>query len=192
LAQQEDMPRVGNRGFSESPGASTFQCSDGWISIAANTPKQFQALCKTLNVQQLLRDSQLIDQRTMTGKHGFVKAVNKENVQSILTEACLHFTARHLESELNSQGVPAASVRSLLTFISEALNEGLVSLPSEKVTYANGTATNFMNGFISNEDSASMHSYAPGLGQHTESLLLQLGLDSNLIANLKEDGAVYF
>jgi len=192
LAQQQDMPRVGNRGFSESPGASTFRCSDGWIAIAANTPKQFRTLCKTLNVQQLVQDPQLIDQKTLTGEHGFVKAVNKASVQSILTDACLHVSASHLESQLNSEGVPAAGVRTLFEFIGEALNEGLVSLPSERTVYANGTATDFMNGFISDQESAARPSHAPVLGQHTESILLQLGFDAKMVAHLKAEGAVYF
>ena len=33
-----DRPRVGNRGFSGSPGGATFRCADGWIATAANTP----------------------------------------------------------------------------------------------------------------------------------------------------------
>ena len=32
-----DAPRVGNRGFSGSPGAACFRCVDGWIATAANT-----------------------------------------------------------------------------------------------------------------------------------------------------------
>lgn len=192
LAQSADMPRVGNRGFSESPGASTFQCTDGWISIAANTSKQFLTLCELLGVAHITRDPLLIDQRTMTGKHGFVKAVNSQEVQGIITRACLQTSARELESSLNEAGVPAARVRSIFSFITEALTHDMVSLPRQAVAYTNGNATNFKAGFISSLDSDIEPLRAPALGEHTRSILSDLGFDAPALDALKHKGSVYF
>lgn len=192
LAQAEDMPRVGNRGFSESPGASTFQCSDGWISIAANTSKQFQALCRVLNISQLASDPQLIDQKTMTGEHGFVKAVDGQKVQKMLSDACLTVENRQLESDLNREGVPAARVRTVFGFMDEALQGDLLSLSYQQVQYQNGTATNFRNGFISNLDDEIPPLYAPALGEHTEQILSQLGFGSEELDALRKAGTVFF
>src|SRR5690606_4110451 len=33
--------RLGNRGYTGSPAADTYQCADGWLAVAANTPAQF-------------------------------------------------------------------------------------------------------------------------------------------------------
>ena len=192
LAQGEDMPRVGNRGFSESPGASTFQCSDGWISIAANTSKQFQALCTVLNISQLASDPQLIDQKTMTGEHGFVKAVDGQKVQKILSDACLKVENRKLESDLNREGVPAARVRTVFGFMDEALQGDLLSLSYQQVQYQNGMATNFRNGYVSNLDDEIPPLYAPALGEHTEQILSQLGFGSEELDALRNEGAVFF
>lgn len=192
LAQGEDMPRIGNRGFSESPGASTFQCSDGWISIAANTSNQFHKLCKILNISDLEKDPLLIDPKSMTGEHGFVKAVNKEEVQRILTQACLKTSASQLESDLNNAAVPAARVRTTFNFIKEALDDELVAISTQKVQYPNGTTTNFMNGFMSSADSESAPLLAPKLGEHTENILTRLGFSRKAIEELKRERKVHY
>ncbi len=38
LACDQEIPRVGNKGYSGSPAADTFECRDGWLAIGANTP----------------------------------------------------------------------------------------------------------------------------------------------------------
>ena len=192
LAQSADMPRIGNRGFSESPGASTFQCIDGWISVAANTPRQFLTLCELLGIADIVRDPLLIDQQTMTGKHGFVKAVDKDKVQSVLMQACMKVSSTDFENTLNEAGVPAACVRTIFGFITDALNQHTVSLPRQTVAYANGHATNFKSGFISSLDADTEPLRAPSLGEHTESILSGLGFDTAMLAELRKKGSAYF
>ncbi len=46
LTGGEEIPRVGNKGFSGSPAADTFECSDGWLAIGANTPPQIGHLMR--------------------------------------------------------------------------------------------------------------------------------------------------
>jgi crotonobetainyl-CoA:carnitine CoA-transferase CaiB-like acyl-CoA transferase len=40
LTTEVESPRVGNGGYTGSPGSDFFACSDGWIALGANTPAQ--------------------------------------------------------------------------------------------------------------------------------------------------------
>src|SRR5690606_12145059 len=131
-------------------------------------------------------------QKTMTGEHGFVKAVDGQKVQKMLSDACLTVENRQLESDLNREGVPAARVRTVFGFMDEALQGDLLSLSYQQVQYQNGTATNFRNGFISNLDDEIPPLYAPALGEHTEQILSQLGFGSEELDALRKEGTVFF
>jgi crotonobetainyl-CoA:carnitine CoA-transferase CaiB-like acyl-CoA transferase len=45
-----ESPRVGNGGYTGSPGASIFECADGWIALGANTPAQLARAAAALGV----------------------------------------------------------------------------------------------------------------------------------------------
>ena len=50
LTCDQEIPRVGNKGYSGSPGADTFACRDGWLAIGANTPAHVARLMQVLEV----------------------------------------------------------------------------------------------------------------------------------------------
>jgi crotonobetainyl-CoA:carnitine CoA-transferase CaiB-like acyl-CoA transferase len=45
-----ESPRVGNGGYTGSPGASIFECADGWLALGANTPAQLERAAAALGV----------------------------------------------------------------------------------------------------------------------------------------------
>ena len=71
--KKHDAPRVGNRGFSGSPGAACFRCEDGWLATAANTFAQFRRLGELVGLPQVPDDPSLIDQ-VVVARGGFVVA----------------------------------------------------------------------------------------------------------------------
>jgi crotonobetainyl-CoA:carnitine CoA-transferase CaiB-like acyl-CoA transferase len=50
LASDNEIPRIGNKGFSGSPAADTFACRDGWLAIGANTPAHIERLMAVLGI----------------------------------------------------------------------------------------------------------------------------------------------
>lgn len=121
--------RLGNRGYTGSPGAGTFQCLDGWLSTAANTPKQFKKLVVYLGQEQLLLDDGLLDLQLLEAQEGFVVAKDFEAVHHVLQRALLARSAGAAEDALNALGVPAARVRRLGEFLQEAKDQCHVELP---------------------------------------------------------------
>jgi crotonobetainyl-CoA:carnitine CoA-transferase CaiB-like acyl-CoA transferase len=135
----QDRPRPGNRGFSGSPGAATFRCADGWIATAANTPAQFATLCRTLGIDDVLRDATLLDVERLSQGAGFVVPRDLARLHARLETAFSSQSAAALEASLAAQGVPAARVRSLSGFMGEWTAGGMATSPVTRVAYPGGT-----------------------------------------------------
>lgn len=64
--------RLGNRGYSGSPAADTYQCVDGWLAAGANTAAQFRTLTALLGLEQLCEDERALDLEVFRSEGGFV------------------------------------------------------------------------------------------------------------------------
>jgi crotonobetainyl-CoA:carnitine CoA-transferase CaiB-like acyl-CoA transferase len=170
IATGREEPRPGNRGFSGSPGASTFRCTDGWLAVAANSPRQLAALCDLL------------------GLAGLGDGVDPAEMSRRLDEAFAGRDAGALESRLNAAGVPAARVRRLGEFLREARAGQHVGLDLQRLAGSGGDFLQLGPGMLGlgNETPAA----APPLGADTRDILVKAGLDREEIAALARDGAV--
>jgi crotonobetainyl-CoA:carnitine CoA-transferase CaiB-like acyl-CoA transferase len=121
--------RLGNRGYSGSPGADTYRCLDGWIAVGANTPSQFRKLTEVLNLPDICSDPQLVDVASFEPGEGFVRAKDAAAIRRSFEEAFLVVHAAEMEQRLNDLGVPAARVRRLGEFLSEAKDNTDLHLP---------------------------------------------------------------
>jgi crotonobetainyl-CoA:carnitine CoA-transferase CaiB-like acyl-CoA transferase len=116
LATGKAPARVGNRGFVGSPGAETFATSDGHISVAANTMKQYETLCRMLDRADLAAPPHIPGG---LAPDAFLFNLATDVLRRELTQAFAAARADRLETALNSQGVPAARVRNLQEYLSE-------------------------------------------------------------------------
>lgn len=107
MATGKAPPRVGNVGYSGSPGAETFQCRDGLLALGANTPQQMVALARVLGIQDQVEP-------LLAGQDkGFVSGQHGAQLRALLMEALASASAPELEQSLNAAKVPAAWVRDL-------------------------------------------------------------------------------
>jgi crotonobetainyl-CoA:carnitine CoA-transferase CaiB-like acyl-CoA transferase len=165
-----DRPRVGNRGFTGSPGGSTWRCADGWIATAANTPAQFATLCRTLGVEALLADESLVDVAAMARGTGFVVARDDAALRARLAEAFATCSAAALVRELAAARVPAARVRSLAEFMREWSTGEMATAPVTRVDYPGGTVPDLGTGAKWDRRPPQPPARAPRLGEHTGDL----------------------
>lgn len=124
LASGQDIPRIGNKGFSGSPAADTFECRDGWLAIGANTPAQIARLLELLDVAP--SDGAALLQPTTEDAPTFARARDPRAFRELLATRFGEHSAADLEQRLNAAGVPAARVRTLREFTQEAVATGLL------------------------------------------------------------------
>lgn len=98
-----DPPRIGNRGYTGSPGAAFFQCREGFLALGANTRDQLQRAMTALGCPQ----PATIDDA----------AGDPTSLLSQLESALAQVSAREAERLLCNADVPAAAVRTLTQFL---------------------------------------------------------------------------
>ena len=113
--------RVGNQGYSGSPAADFFKTQDGWIALAANTPKQFNGLLEVLGLQEVACDPEIFDKPADNeGPVSFLRARDPVRLKAVLKQRIEAMDAMALETALVQAGVPAAKVRTIGEFVADA------------------------------------------------------------------------
>lgn len=182
--------RVGNRGYTGSPAADTYQCADGWLAVAANTPVQFRKLTVTLDIQDLCTDARALDIAAFNLPNGFVVPNDREYVAMRLRRAFALHSAANLEAQLTQAGVPAARVRKLEEFLQEVDETHCVSLPDYRFHQGERQVRTRGIGFAVEQDGGPSTAGAPSLGQDTRELLIDAGLDPAHIDEMERAGIV--
>lgn len=182
--------RVGNRGYTGSPAADTYQCADGWLAVAANTPAQFRKLTMALNIEDLCTDARALDLAAFNLPNGFVVPNDRDYVVSRLQRAFAEHNATHLEVKLTQAGVPAARVRKLEEFLQEVDETDCVRLPDYRFSQGERDVRTRGIGFAVDLDGGPTKAGAPSLGQDTRQWLISAGLDEARIAELESAGVV--
>jgi len=184
-----DAPRVGNRGFSGSPGAATLRCADGWVSTAGNTLQQFRALCEVLGLDGVTDDPDLIDQAALR-RGGSLVARDPARLHALLSEAMAGWSVDELETALARRAVPCAKLRRLNEVVALAQQDGVMTLPLRKTVYPQGVMTDFGPGYKADRQDEPPLQPAPRLGQDTAAALGELGLPDAEIDALAAGGAI--
>jgi crotonobetainyl-CoA:carnitine CoA-transferase CaiB-like acyl-CoA transferase len=124
LASDNEIPRIGNKGFSGSPAADTFACRDGWLAIGANTPAHIERLMAVLGIPSAQFTPLL--EPVLRDAPSFARARDPQAFRALLAGSLQSQSAGEMEARLNACGVPAARVRTLRQFAQEAVDTGLL------------------------------------------------------------------
>ena len=187
LTNKEVHKRIGNRGYSGSPGSDTFKCKDGWLATAANTPSQFKKMMSLLDLDEICSDPNAIDVKAFNAINGgFVKAKDSTLIKQKIEKALSGKSAYEIEEALNNVGVPAAKVSTLSEFLERALNGNCINLPISDFVSATSSVKTPGLGFTFNNNNKKISKGAPSLGENTEEVLKKLGLTQQQIQGLIE------
>jgi crotonobetainyl-CoA:carnitine CoA-transferase CaiB-like acyl-CoA transferase len=185
LTDKKIAKRLGNKGYSGSPASDTFQCIDGWISTAANTPTQFKKMMHLLELDEICTNAELLDLEAFNAKNeGFVIAKQADLVKEIIQKALHQKSAVELENQLNEVGVPAAKVRTLPEFLEELLVDENMKTPFMAFNQANKVIKTAGLGFALNNGDQIKTASAPTLGEHTHELLKSIGINEDQIEKM--------
>ena len=185
LTDQKIAKRLGNKGYSGSPASDTFQCLDGWISTAANTPTQFKKMMHLLNLDEICSDPKLLDLDAFNAANeGFVIARQADLVKQKIQKVFAENSAADLEVRLNEVGVPAAKVRTLSEFLDELIEGTNVTAPFMTFEQANKIIKTAGLGFTLDNGAQLINDPAPSLGEHTHELLKEIGISEDQISKM--------
>lgn len=177
--------RLGNKGYSGSPASDTFQCKDGWISTAANTPFQFKKMMNLLKLDEVCSNAELLDLDTFNStKESFVIAKKPDQVKQIIQNALAKESVNELELRLNERGVPAAKVRTLAEFLDELLHSENIKTSFMEFEQSNKTIKTAGLGFTFDQGEQLVKASSPTLGQHNYELLKSIGIKEDQITKM--------
>ncbi|MFT0546759.1 CaiB/BaiF CoA transferase family protein [Allopusillimonas ginsengisoli] len=182
--------RVGNRGYTGSPAADTFQCADGWLAVAANTPEQFRRLAAAIGVEDLCNDTRALDLEAFNLPNGFVVPNDRDYVVKRLRMAFATRDAAQLENILSDAAVPAARVRKLEEFLDEVDTTDCVRLPDYRFRQGDEELRTRGIGFDFDQEGGPTLAGAPSLGEDTYAVLRRAGLNDETIAELERAGVI--
>lgn len=150
--------RRGNLANSRSPGAGSFACKEGVMSLGVNEESHFVSLAKALGREDWLEDSRYA-----------VRGVRKEHADELVAEIeveLLKKTAIEWEEVLQGAGVPSARLRGL----DEALESEQVK-ERAFVQSVDGIGIPTLPFRIGGERCYSVASKAPTKGEHSAEIL---------------------
>jgi crotonobetainyl-CoA:carnitine CoA-transferase CaiB-like acyl-CoA transferase len=174
-------PRTGNRGYRDVATADMYRTADGYIVLGANLQPQFEKFCRILGREDILADARFRDHAA--------RAANNDALRATLTELLATENAADLEAKLASAEVPAAMVRNLAQIIHHPQFDHRSLLHQTPLPGSAEPVTVVGAGFEA-EGEPLTAAPPPGLGEHTDAVLVDLGYDAMTIASLHADGVV--
>ena len=160
-----------------------FEAADGIINIAAATQSQWENLCRLLDLDHLVQQSEFIDNEA--------RSSNREQLRKIFNSRLCSRSAIEWTTILMENGVPAGPVFDLQQLFEDphVAAMGLVELVDHPQLGEIKQLSNPLR--LESIGSKTVRSPPPLLGQHTDGILKELGLKSQALVKLKEDGIIF-
>ena len=162
----------GDKRSASLPGSGRFKARDRWLYVSAVHEKWFRALCEVLGVAELIADARFSDPRG--------RALNRNELDSVLGERFVTRDAAEWERELNARGVPASVVRTLdeAARHPQVEQRGLlreVDVGGNRISVVGSPFS--IPGLDQNPDPPRV----PELGEHTDEILREHGFDVDVL-----------
>lgn len=150
-----------------------YPCADGWLSVAALEPKFWQRFCEAVGLPELLPLGHSHDSegeaaaRTIASK--LRTKTKAEWMNEFGADACVE---------------PMNDLAAVFTH-PQVVARGLIDSQ-----YEHGTMATLASAFVFNGERMGTFGPAPRLGEHTATLLAEVGRDENAYASLQQQGVV--
>ena len=170
----------GNQAVSRKPTANLFRAGDGWLLLAVNNDRQYDALMKALGLEHAFSDPRFAD--------WFLRNENADALRALIEEKLAADTPRNWEDRLNAAGAPSASIWRIEDVIEhrQVKARGLmqqVESPWGPLRFA-GSGVTLAHG------TPRLDTLAPLLGADTDAILAAAGFGADEIAALHAGGVV--
>lgn len=181
VAGQSPVP-MGNENFTAAP-SGTFMTGAGRINISANKQEQFEALCRYIGREELTADPRFAEREA--------RKTNREELKLCLEEALAERSAQEWEDGFSTIGVPAGRVLEVseVLDLAQVRERGLVHEVSNPADDERKLSV-LGNGVRINSTVSTPAAGPPLLGEHTDEILREIGMDQSKIDSLREHGGI--
>ena len=181
LISQEVAPQAGNDHPTSIP-TGVFPTADGHINIAASGGILWQRLCQTLGLEALLDDPDYADNE--------LRSKNRKALNARISEVTPSRTSGEWIEVLNEAGVPCGPINTIdATFADPQVQALGIARPMRRPqlgdTHVVGQAIN-----LARTPQPPSHRATPELGEHTNEILRDLGMDGDAIRELRDNGVI--
>ncbi|MBI5260699.1 MAG: CoA transferase [Bradyrhizobium sp.] len=165
----------GNQAVSRRVTANLFKAGEGYLLLAVNNDKQYEALMRTIGREDTLKDPRFAD--------WFARQENEPALRAIIEEALAKKDAREWEDILEAAGAPCASIWKIEEIIDhpQVVARGAI----QEIDTPYGRLRFAASGFQLAHGGGRLDRMAPELGADTDAILDSLGYDAEAIANLR-------
>jgi len=172
---------MGNENATSAP-SGTFETASGALNIAANKQEQYVALCGALGRPELIDDPRFVTREA--------RKVHRAELKLELEKTLRERSAAEWDELLADSGVPVAPVLTVQQALSldQVTERGLL----HEVPMPTGDRSLRVLGSSVRVDGGAVGPRArpPGLGEHTDEVLAELGYSVDEITALHDQGAV--
>ncbi len=156
-----------------------FATSDGHINIAAAGDPIYRRTCEALGVAQLADDARFATQEA--------RSANRDDLNAALEAVTRTRGAAEWVERLNAAGVPCGPINAIDAVFADPQVRYL-----GVATEVGATGVRLVGQAVALDRTPSaLRTPAPGLGEHTDAVLAELGLDAAAIAALRDKGVVH-
>lgn len=180
LMEREVPEQAGNNHPTSIP-TGVFATKDGHINIAASGELMWRRLASVLGLETMLQDPSYA-----TGES---RSQNRDTLNAAI-EAVTHMaSSAHWVATLNDAGVPCGPIYTMSEVFADPQVQHLQMAP--QVPHPElGTIALVGQAIKLSRTPATLRSASPGLGEHTDAVLTELGYSRNEIAAMHDEGVV--
>jgi crotonobetainyl-CoA:carnitine CoA-transferase CaiB-like acyl-CoA transferase len=160
--------RTGNRGYRLVATADTYATQDGYLSIGANHQHQFVAMCQALGWDDILNDARFADHKARSANNGALR----DTLERHFAQA----SASELEQKLAAASVPVSKVRTIAEIVDHPHVKERGMFVDTTVPGLEQPVRLTGSGFRFGDDAPLRTAVVPGIGQHTEEILREIGM----------------
>lgn len=160
-----------------TPHDMIFPTADGYITLGAVSDKEWQALCRVIQREDLIADPRFV---TAADRNK-----NRQERMEVVEQALGSFDTASVLNALEDGDVPCAPVLSRMEMLEDAQVQHnrlvqIIDQPGLGALRQARPAARFGDG------QPAPIPTAPALGEHTDEVLAELGLDNNTISSLRD------
>ena len=170
----------GNQAVSRRPTANLFKAQDSHLLLAVNSEQQYRCLMTALGLEATFDDPRF--------KDWFTRLDHEATLRALIENKLAARPAKDWEPILNAAGAPAASIWRIEDIIEHPQIKARDVL--QTVETPHGPLRFMGSGFHLAHGPGRYDTAAPTLGQHTKSILTDLGLSETEIHHLETQNII--